>query len=103
MDFNNSLDFLSDDNFILWRLSPTEESDAYWNDFRKNNPALENELDSAIAKFSKVRINDHKLPKEYADGLFQRCTIHTVTQKTLTEQKLKSKTESGNDEENSRI
>lgn len=76
MDFCKDSDFLSNDDFIEWRLSPTEESDAYWSDFRKNNPALENALDCAIAKFAAIRINDHKLPGEDADRLLQRI-LHT--------------------------
>lgn len=72
MDFRKDSDFLSDDSFILWRLSPTEESDAFWSEFGKNNPALENELDSAIAKLAAVRVNDYKLSKEDSDRLLQR-------------------------------
>lgn len=40
-------ELLKDEKYLLWRLSPTEQLDDYWNDLRKTHPSLNIEIERA--------------------------------------------------------
>jgi hypothetical protein len=68
-------DFLTNSDFIKWRLLRTEELDRYWSDFVKKNPHYENALQLAIDEFKAVRLNRKCLPQEAINELHERI-IH---------------------------
>ncbi len=63
-------DLLQLDDFILWRLVPTEEQDRRWQAFRQEHPELGDEIDKAITVCDNIRICD----RAYAgtDDLYRR-------------------------------
>ncbi len=58
---DNKKKILLNEKFIQWRFFQTEELNAYWEEFRKNNPHLNDELDQAIEEFKAVKINYYKV------------------------------------------
>lgn len=83
---DNKKKILLDDKFIQWRLFQTEELDAYWEEFRKKNPHLNNELDQAIEEFKAVRINDIKVESTEKEAVYI-----TILNKVEQENKKKRK------------
>lgn len=57
-------DFLKDDEFLLWRLSPTTESDAFWYQFIKQYPMQDKHLKRAIEIIQSMDINNSRLTQE---------------------------------------
>lgn len=51
----NSKDFLHNDLFIYWRIHPTKELDAYWENFLKENDGVREQFYEAITDFEKIR------------------------------------------------
>ena len=51
----NHKDFLCDDLFIYWRIRPTKELDAFWENFLKENDGVQRAFDEAIETLEKIR------------------------------------------------
>lgn len=62
-------DFISNREFIEWRLFKTEEQETYWQNFIKENPDCQEALATAIERFSAVRINDYNLSNNQKENL----------------------------------
>lgn len=45
--YKNYLELLEDDEFLRWRVIPTEESDAYWHNLQRKYPMLHREIKRA--------------------------------------------------------
>ncbi|MGV8138499.1 MAG: hypothetical protein AB2L20_25125 [Mangrovibacterium sp.] len=61
-------DFLKDEDFLLWRLCPTSESEAFWKQFVKEYPGQEQNLARAIQILDSVKIEGPELsPVEMKD------------------------------------
>lgn len=75
--FLSVADFLNDDTFIAWRLFQTEELNAYWADFVKENPLSEALLREAVRQFEAVKLNEIPLPLQAEEKLYEkiRCRI----------------------------
>lgn len=72
--------FFSDNKFILWRLSRTEELDKYWSDFVKENPHSREAIDIAIEKFKVVQLNKRHLPEEKINDLHEKILLSSSKQ-----------------------
>ena len=70
MKYLHASDFLSDELFIEWRLTRTDELDAYWADFVCHNPACAGALDEAVRKFAAVRLNERRLTALQSEKLW---------------------------------
>jgi hypothetical protein len=70
--------FLFDDEFIKWRLYPTEELDRYWSGFIKENPQYQDAFELAIEKFRSVRLNNEQLTQEQKIDLLDRIIYSSV-------------------------
>lgn len=57
-------DFLRDDLFIYWRLSPCEELDRFWEEFLQENEDLREQFNEAIVEFDNLRTADNWFPQE---------------------------------------
>jgi len=63
MDINNTNfsrdvdNLLQNEEFIKWRIFRTKEWEDYWENFRKENPHMEDALQEAISRFNAVKIN----------------------------------------------
>lgn len=67
-DFNKStIFFLSDDLFLLWRISPTSELNEYWEIFLKRNPHLKNQFQQAILEFNEIRFEAQPLSEVHLE------------------------------------
>jgi ferric-dicitrate binding protein FerR (iron transport regulator) len=67
------IDFLNDDKlFILWRLTRDSELEAYWNKFVSDNPAIKDEFEKAVAKFSSLHLNKIQPDADDVERLLQR-------------------------------
>lgn len=62
--FQDGHNFLQDENFIRWRLLPSEELDKYWEDFIAQNPEQKAGLENAIRQFAAVKINSFPLDQQ---------------------------------------
>lgn len=78
MKIYSDRDFLADELFVMWRLSPTEELDGYWAGFLRENPESRLALEAAIRKFSGVRLNERKLSGKAKQDLFARIMRSSV-------------------------
>jgi hypothetical protein len=58
---NRNKNFLSDDSFILWRLTGDKELEAYWDAFLEDHPDLRDEFTDAIHDFSKIKLYNGSL------------------------------------------
>ncbi len=67
---DNSNKIFCSEEFIRWRLFRTSELNLKWNEFRRNNPHLNDELDKAIEQFDAVRFNEYSFPREDKEKLF---------------------------------
>lgn len=57
-NFSRDVDnLLQNEEFIKWRLFRTKEWEDYWDNFRKENPHMEDVLQEAISRFNAVKIN----------------------------------------------
>jgi len=54
-------DFLRDDDFLLWRFCPTDESEAFWDQFMKEYPHQEKNMARAIQILSTAKIEGPEL------------------------------------------
>lgn len=62
-------DFLKDNDFLLWRISPTAESDAFWSQFIKEYPIQVKHLERAIQIIQSMDINNSRLTQEDMEDL----------------------------------
>lgn len=69
-------DFLRDDDFLLWRLCPTNESEAFWDQFMKEYPHQERNLARAIQILTSVKIEE---PELSADEMKELDDIYLQT------------------------
>lgn len=72
--------FLFDDNFIKWRLFPTDDLDRYWADFIKENPQCQKDLELAIEKFKSVKLNSRSLTQQQKEGLLDKIIYDSISQ-----------------------
>ncbi|MDO5663879.1 MAG: FecR domain-containing protein [Bacteroidia bacterium] len=59
--FKSFADFLQDKKFVQWKLFPTNESEAYWNNFIEQYPNLAPLLKEAEKHFVNIRIEKDEL------------------------------------------
>ncbi len=69
------MNFLTNDNFIKWRLFPTEELDLFWTDFIEAHPQYNEDFKLSIEKFKSVQLNKKELSQEKIDELLHSIII----------------------------
>lgn len=62
-------DFLHDEDFLSWRLIPSDETDAYWSDVIKEYPEKEVSINQAIQILRTITINKGMLSQEDEDAI----------------------------------
>jgi ferric-dicitrate binding protein FerR (iron transport regulator) len=72
IDMKKDKDFLNDEKFLLWRLTRDSELEAYWHGFVSANPAVKEEFEKAISKFSRLRLNKIRPDAGDTEHLLQR-------------------------------
>lgn len=70
MTVDKKQNFLLDEDFIEWRLFQSEEQNAHWENFRCDNPHLEQSIEEAIVQFSALKIDQHTLPQTEKQALY---------------------------------
>ncbi|MGQ8335007.1 FecR family protein [Sunxiuqinia sp. A32] len=65
-------DFVLDDDFRKWVLSPTTTSEESWNNFIKNHPEKEKTLDQARSIILSLKPVEEDVPSQRIDHLWQR-------------------------------
>ena len=80
------VDFLTDDEFIRWRLTDDKGLGKFWESYISENPDLRDEWAKAIRYFSNIRFNDEYLPEADYNELFRRIqdSISTTNRKKRT-------------------
>lgn len=69
--YNKFTDFLQDERFIHWKLFPTEESNAYWDNFLKENPHLLPLFEKAEEHFLNIKLEEDKITQIEKRRLWQ--------------------------------
>lgn len=69
------INILNDDKFVEWRLLKTDELNRYWEEFIKNYPEKEEDLNTAIQMFKAVRINKRSLPAEVKERIYNNIIL----------------------------
>lgn len=64
-------DFLRDEDFLLWRLCPTEELDRFWHDVVDAYPEQEDNIAQAIRILHSATINNKMLSKKDEDEILE--------------------------------
>ncbi|MDR1556543.1 MAG: FecR domain-containing protein [Tannerellaceae bacterium] len=84
---DKQIDFLRNDDFILWQLTGDRELEARWQAYIADNPSAREELEAAIRKFSGLRLTSTVLSDSESAGLRQR--IHTSVARQAKKQRIR--------------
>lgn len=76
-DNSGFLRFLKDKKFIEWKLFPSDEVDAYWEDFLQKHPEERKNIALAEAHYRNIRLSSHNLSKEKKEEAIKRLE-HSV-------------------------
>jgi len=57
----NYIQFLKDEKFIEWKLKPTDELQAYWDEYLRLHPEEEEQLLLAESHFKRIKLSSYKL------------------------------------------
>lgn len=68
-------DLLKDEKYLLWRLSPTEQLDDYWNDLRKTYPSLNSEIELADNYLKKNIFKKRILKTEKKEAILREIRL----------------------------
>ena len=63
-DYPDFIRYLKNEKFIEWKLFPTNELNAYWNDFLLNNPEEQKNIALAEQHFRQIGFSHSELPQE---------------------------------------
>lgn len=63
-------DFLKDEDFLLWRLTATKESDEFWENYICDHPEQSGNIEQAIRVLNQLRANDCGLSDESLDTIY---------------------------------
>ncbi len=82
-DNSGFLRFLKDERFIEWKLFPSDELNAYWDDFLRKHPDERENMTLAEAHFRNVRLSSHNLSGEKKEEAIKRLeqSVHTFQNK----------------------
>ncbi|GHT61960.1 anti-sigma factor [Bacteroidia bacterium] len=72
-DYRNysTVNFLHDNYFVEWRLSPTGEIDLFWKKFIEEHPEKKEQIDHAIEIFSSVKLNNYFFTPEEKEAVLK--------------------------------
>ncbi len=70
MTVDKKQNFLLDEDFIQWQLFQTEEQNAHWEKFMRDNPHLEASIQEAIVQFSAIKMSKRTLPQSEKHALY---------------------------------
>lgn len=71
-DRSGFLRFLKDEKFIEWKLFPSDEVNAYWEDFLQKHPDERENMALAEAHFRNVRLSSYHLSREKKEEAIKR-------------------------------
>nr|WP_319499631.1 FecR domain-containing protein [uncultured Draconibacterium sp.] len=60
----NAIQFASDPYFLQWQMSGDDESNTFWESYRKKHPEKEKDIQDAIRIVKSIRINDVRFTEE---------------------------------------
>ncbi|MDF9799329.1 transmembrane sensor [Catalinimonas alkaloidigena] len=69
-------DFLNDEYFQEWIVSPDEEKEAYWKEYVLRFPLQKEKVEEARKLFEGLRYTPYSLSKEKQDEMLQRINTH---------------------------
>lgn len=80
------LRFLKDEKFIEWKLFPSDEVNAYWEDFLQKNPNERENITLAEAHFRNVRLSSYNLSRDKKEEAIKRLeqSVYTFNNKKKT-------------------
>jgi len=67
---DKKVNFLLDEDFIKWRLYQTNEQNAHWAKFIRDNPHLEQSIEESIVRFNALNMSESTLPQTEKDALY---------------------------------
>jgi len=79
----NSTDFLNDDTFIRWILKTDTTSVNFWEEYFKNNPAQQKEINEAVEIFNHFGIQQNQLTNEEIFLMWDRIKHNSFKKKQL--------------------
>ncbi len=63
-DDNSFIRFLKDEKFIEWKLFPTDELNAYWQEYLRQHPGERDNIQLAEKHFRNINVSSLKMPQE---------------------------------------
>lgn len=63
-DDNSFIRFLKDEKFIEWKLFPTDELNAYWEEYLRQHPGDRDNIQLAEKHFRNINVSSLKMPQE---------------------------------------
>lgn len=79
-NYQTTDDFILDKKFCSWVLHPNEETNSYWELFRKENPEREADIQDAILIVKSIQPLDKEVSQQQLDRIFRK--IHKPVKKT---------------------
>lgn len=71
-DSSGFLRFLKDEKFIEWKLFPSDDVNAYWDDFLQKHPDERENIALAEVHFRNIRLSSHNLSREKKQEAIKR-------------------------------
>ena len=84
----SAIDFLNDDSFVSWIMKTDINAVKYWDEFIKNNPSKQEEIDGALEIFSHFRVKHEKIPVEELFSMWHNITNHSARKTRITALKM---------------
>ena len=73
-------DFLADDDFVQWAITPNEESDAFWQSYINTEPGQKDTILKAAKIIQQYRLQDGFYNEEHKDLVWQRIEASIASQ-----------------------
>ena len=81
-DHTNFIRYLKNEQFIEWKLFPTDELDAYWSDFLQQHPNERTCFELAEKHFRQIRLSSPQLRREKKQEAMKRLKQYVENQRT---------------------
>lgn len=77
-------DFMKDKGFLLWRLSPSKETDTFWNNFLSQHPEQRETLERAIQILRSAKTKEDNLSDNEVQEIFKRTLEYRKSRQKKT-------------------
>lgn len=86
-------ELLKDEKYLLWRLSPTEQLNNYWNNLRKEHPALDSEIEQADNYLKKNIIKKRVLKTDKKEAMLRNIRLSVEQRSARKKSKIRTITQ----------